>query len=81
MMSNPSCPKCSGPMIERIRKADQKPFWGCRRFPDCKGTRDIVIQPQPFVLEYEYDHVEGAKAVKSMEKSLARLQRKLQGRR
>ena len=35
------CPVCGeGPMIERTRKRDGNPFFGCRNFPRCRGTRD-----------------------------------------
>ena len=37
----PSCPECNSEMILRIAKkgkyAGQK-FWGCVRFPDCRGV-------------------------------------------
>lgn len=36
----PSCPICSSHMIERVRKSDKQPFWGCSRFPACKGIVD-----------------------------------------
>lgn len=40
----PSCPVCSSPM--RLRKALRgsntgKEFWGCSRYPKCKGTREL----------------------------------------
>lgn len=34
------CPECGGPMVSRKRKSDGQVFWGCRKFPDCKGTRN-----------------------------------------
>lgn len=30
------CPRCGGPM--EIREGYLGLFWGCVRFPDCKGT-------------------------------------------
>lgn len=33
------CPKCSSAMVERKRKSDGNPFWGCSRFPSCRATR------------------------------------------
>lgn len=39
----PSCPTCNSPMVSRIAKRGVnmgQPFWGCSRFPVCKGTRD-----------------------------------------
>lgn len=32
------CPVCSGDMISRTGKFGV--FWGCKAFPECKGTRD-----------------------------------------
>lgn len=34
------CPECSSKMVSRKRKSDGVRFWGCSRFPQCKGTRD-----------------------------------------
>ena len=35
---NVKCPDCEGPMISRTGKFGT--FWGCMKFPACKGTRD-----------------------------------------
>jgi ssDNA-binding Zn-finger/Zn-ribbon topoisomerase 1 len=32
------CPDCNGEMISRTGKFGV--FWGCKKFPECKGTRD-----------------------------------------
>lgn len=32
------CPDCNGSMISRTSKFGV--FWGCKKFPECKGTRD-----------------------------------------
>lgn len=32
------CPECNGDMISRTGKYGV--FWGCKKFPECKGTRD-----------------------------------------
>ena len=37
----PKCPKCGGDMIKRTAKSDGHEFWGCARFPKCRGTRDL----------------------------------------
>ena len=37
--SAPVCPKCGAPMVIRTRKSDGNPFWGCARFPACRGIR------------------------------------------
>jgi restriction system protein len=52
--TTPWCPICSAPMVQR--KARRGPsagslFWGCSRYPGCKGVREreigpLVIQPQ-----------------------------------
>jgi len=35
----PACPRCSSPM--RLRSGRYGQFWGCSRYPGCKGTRKI----------------------------------------
>lgn len=47
--SSPLCPKCNGRMVQRINRSTQEPFWGCSKFPECRGTRNIkevIAQPQ-----------------------------------
>lgn len=34
----PECPCCGGPMVERSSRFGL--FWGCRKYPKCKGTRE-----------------------------------------
>jgi ssDNA-binding Zn-finger/Zn-ribbon topoisomerase 1 len=34
------CPKCKAPMVEKIGKFG--PFFGCVRFPSCKGSLDVT---------------------------------------
>lgn len=34
------CPKCDGEMVQR--KGPNGPFYGCRNFPNCRGTRNIL---------------------------------------
>ncbi|MGC9452576.1 MAG: four helix bundle suffix domain-containing protein [Oceanipulchritudo sp.] len=37
----PACPQCGGLMVLRTAKAGKSPgsqFWGCARYPTCKGT-------------------------------------------
>jgi restriction system protein len=39
-----TCPRCGSPMVRRVAKADAgagSEFWGCKRFPDCRGTRPV----------------------------------------
>lgn len=40
MIENVKCPNCDGPMISR--KSQYGTFWGCKKFPECKGTRDSM---------------------------------------
>jgi hypothetical protein len=41
-VANVRCPRCSAPMVRRLAQKGVhagKSFWGCSRFPRCKGTR------------------------------------------
>jgi len=43
----PSCPSCGARMVLRRPKLggkDFNPFWGCNRYPDCRGTRNIDLE-------------------------------------
>lgn len=40
----PRCPICASTMVKRTAKRGKQvglPFWGCERFPNCRGTRNI----------------------------------------
>ena len=37
-IENVKCPECDGEMVSRSGKFGV--FWGCKKFPECKGTRD-----------------------------------------
>lgn len=40
----PDCPLCGSAMVKRTARRgpnEGKEFWGCSRFPQCKGTRNI----------------------------------------
>ncbi len=40
--ATPACPVCGRPMVQRLARNGphpNQPFWGCSRYPDCKGTR------------------------------------------
>ena len=39
----PKCPYCGAPMVRRVRKADGKPFYGCPKYPACKGIANIRV--------------------------------------
>lgn len=41
-VSNVACPQCSAPMVQRTAKQGAtagERFWGCTRYPSCRGTR------------------------------------------
>ena len=38
----PQCPYCGGEMVLRHRKSDGAPFYGCKRFPACRGIVKIA---------------------------------------
>lgn len=40
-VTSPECPSCSGPMVLRQNRRQGNSFWGCQRFPACRGTRDV----------------------------------------
>lgn len=39
-LENVKCPECDGPMLSRTGKYGV--FWGCKNFPECRGTRDSM---------------------------------------
>ena len=47
LSTKPICPKCGKKMVTRIRRADEKRFWGCPSFPRCRGTRDTQLLENP----------------------------------
>ena len=40
------CPRCFTPMVKRFRHADDKPFWGCPHFPQCRGVIDVDTETE-----------------------------------
>lgn len=48
----PYCSECGAQMHLRRPKPHQdwKPFWGCSKYPECRGTRNIDENGEP-----EYD--------------------------
>lgn len=34
------CPDCNGEMALRTNKTNGQKFYGCKKFPNCRGTRD-----------------------------------------
>jgi restriction system protein len=46
LSAQPSCPTCSNPMVKRIAKRGKNvgsQFWGCPRYPKCRGTRQLDV--------------------------------------
>jgi hypothetical protein len=39
-LPSPKCPKCGAPMVKRTSKTTGNEFWGCSRYPECKGIID-----------------------------------------
>lgn len=37
--SIPDCPSCGAPMIKRTNRRSRESFWGCPKYPGCRGTR------------------------------------------
>jgi len=40
----PQCPTCGGPMVKRVARRGAnagKAFWGCAKYPKCRGTREL----------------------------------------
>lgn len=46
-MNNISCGECGSPMVLRKSAKFPKPFWGCSRFPDCRGTHGAHADGRP----------------------------------
>ena len=40
----PVCPLCQGEMAKR--KGNYGPFYGCKNYPNCKGTLQVGEQPK-----------------------------------
>lgn len=34
------CPECNSEMALRTNRTNGNKFWGCKKYPNCKGTRD-----------------------------------------
>jgi hypothetical protein len=40
ILEDVQCPECLGPMVSRKNRTNGEVFWGCKKYPECKGTRD-----------------------------------------
>ena len=41
----PLCPVCAAAMLQRLNRRTREPFWGCARYPQCKGTATAPPNP------------------------------------
>ncbi|KZC16132.1 restriction endonuclease [Rhodanobacter sp. FW510-R12] len=44
--SNPICPKCGADMVQRSNRQTKDHFWGCVKYPTCRGTRVAPKGPE-----------------------------------
>jgi restriction system protein len=38
---SPACPRCGAAMVLRTSRKDGSQFWGCPKYPACRGTRQV----------------------------------------
>jgi len=41
-IEQPLCPACGNKMFLRKNSKDNKYFWGCGKYPQCKGTKEFI---------------------------------------
>lgn len=46
-MKIPQCADCNSPMVLRKSIKYKSPFWGCSKYPDCKGTHGAHPDGRP----------------------------------
>ncbi len=51
----PPCPTCKRPMKASITRDGNRRFWGCTRFPNCKGSQSMTPAEQARVRSLEDD--------------------------
>jgi len=37
--TTPDCPSCGASMVKRTNRHSRYAFWGCTKYPSCRGTR------------------------------------------
>ncbi|HET6906135.1 MAG TPA: restriction endonuclease [Rhodanobacteraceae bacterium] len=37
--ATPDCPSCGAPMVKRTNRRTREAFWGCSKYPGCRGAR------------------------------------------
>ncbi|MCX7611236.1 MAG: helicase-related protein, partial [Ignavibacterium sp.] len=55
---SPNCPRCNAPMKLRTNRYDQSKFWGCSRFPECRGSLNYNPNKEHQRFDYEIKHFE-----------------------
>lgn len=55
-LKNPDCPQCGQVMLLRKGRESGEAFWGCRSYPECKGTRRLVDGRSPQTLVPKISH-------------------------
>ncbi len=59
---SPQCPLCGSEMRLRVNRQNKSKFWGCSKFPNCRGTIDFSIYEHlyPYAKEdFEIKHYYG----------------------
>lgn len=60
IVSSPNCPRCNSQMRLRINRRDKSRFWGCERYPNCKGTLDVNNNNSlNELIDYDIKHFQG----------------------
>jgi ATP-dependent DNA helicase RecQ len=56
---SPNCPKCCAQMELRTNRRDHSKFWGCSRYPNCKGTLKVNNNSFSEKVDYFIKHFQG----------------------
>ncbi len=82
-MDSLACPTCGATMVERKRRSDGAGFYGCSRYPACRGIRPPAPQPPPppLVAASDAAAAAGGSASAEYERRLARHEAGLPARR
>ncbi|MET0786283.1 MAG: topoisomerase DNA-binding C4 zinc finger domain-containing protein [Paenisporosarcina sp.] len=56
------CPECNSEMRARVNRSNGEKFYGCSKYPNCKGTRDSegLSKQERFEQKYVKEQVEQA---------------------
>ena len=54
-----ACPDCGSEMVARTNRQNGEKFWGCKKYPDCRGTRDSagLSKQEKYELQYKKEVV------------------------